>query len=62
MLDILAPNKSISERLPVIMWIHGGGCTLLDAQAYSRDAIVNASIESVVYASLRYRLGLDGTR
>ncbi len=47
-----------SERLPVMVWIHGGGNTVGAASQY--DPSVLASTRDVVVVTVQYRLGVFG--
>ena len=58
--DVLVPNTPQSERLPVIVQIHGGGYTFGNAQSYPGDAITHASKGGIIYVSIQYRLGIFG--
>lgn len=51
-----------SNRLPVVVQIHGGGYTEGYANSYPGDALVHASSssEGIVYVSIQYRLGIFG--
>jgi para-nitrobenzyl esterase len=58
-LNVWTPAKSASEKIPVIVWIHGGGYTggstsipLYDGSGYAK--------KGVVLVSLAYRLGPYG--
>jgi para-nitrobenzyl esterase len=58
-LNVWTPAKSVGEKLPVIVWIHGGGFVggstsigLYDGSGYAR--------KGVVFVSLAYRLGPYG--
>ena len=46
------------ERLPVMVWIHGGGNTIGDARLY--EASVLAERERLIVVTLHYRLGVFG--
>ena len=50
------PNGS--ERLPVMVWIHGGANLLGQADGYDGSALVNR--HDVLFVSLNYRLGVFG--
>ena len=56
-LNILTPAKSASERLPVLVWIHGGG--FITGDANSNNGISFAR-KGIVYVSLSYRTGALG--
>lgn len=47
-----------ADRLPVMLWIHGGGNTIGDALIY--DASKLAISEQVVVVTVHYRMGLFG--
>ncbi|KAL5339716.1 Alpha/Beta hydrolase protein [Aspergillus crustosus] len=54
-----------ADRLPVVVWIHGGGHALGSASdvLYEPDGLVTQSVADgrpVVYAAINYRLGLFG--
>jgi para-nitrobenzyl esterase len=58
-LDVFTPDPGPDARLPVLVWIHGGGftagspaCPWYDGAAFCRDG--------VVAVNLSYRLGFDG--
>ncbi|MEJ0098679.1 MAG: carboxylesterase family protein [Pseudomonadota bacterium] len=58
-LNVWTPAKSATDKLPVIVWIHGGGYTggstsipLYDGSGYAK--------KGVVFVSLAYRLGPYG--
>lgn len=58
-LNIWTPAKSPDEKLPVLVWIHGGGfssgsgaCAIYDGEAIAKQGIV--------YVSINYRLGIFG--
>jgi para-nitrobenzyl esterase len=63
-LNVFAPVSSPEDvpmgdaRLPVMLWIHGGGNTLGDAHVY--DASRLAIDQSVIVVSVHYRLGVLG--
>ena len=59
-LDVLTPIQPKSDRLPVMVQIHGGGYTEGNAQSYPGDAMVNSSDSGLIYVSMQYRLGLFG--
>ncbi|RRR98710.1 carboxylesterase/lipase family protein [Glycomyces terrestris] len=58
-IDVFTPDPGPDARLPVLVWIHGGGftagspaCPWYDGDAFCRDGVVTAN--------LSYRLGFDG--
>ena len=63
-LNIFAPPATAEEvptgdaRLPVMVWIHGGGNTIGDALLY--DASLLAVQQDVVVVTIHYRLGVLG--
>ena len=58
-LNIWTPVKSASERLPVLMWIHGGGFTA-GAAAERLFGGAHLAKRGVVFVSVEYRLGAIG--
>jgi para-nitrobenzyl esterase len=57
-LNIYAPANSAGGRLPVMVWIHGGGFTSGAGSLY--DASVLAEKHGVVVVTFNYRLGALG--
>ena len=58
-LNIFAPlNIGENEKLPVMLWIHGGSNTIGTAKLY--DPSVLASTQRVIVVTLNYRLGIFG--
>ena len=63
-LNVFAPPSSTQSipsgdaRLPVMLWIHGGGNTIGDAHLY--DASRLATQQSVVVVTIHYRMGVLG--
>ncbi len=55
-----APNDvpTGDDRLPVMVWIHGGGNTVGDATAFEASLLANAG--PVVVVTIHYRLGVFG--
>ncbi|KTT18386.1 carboxylesterase/lipase family protein [Pseudacidovorax intermedius] len=58
-LNVWAPDAPPGTRLPVMVWVHGGGFVrgsaaepLYDGTAFAR--------QGVVFVSIQYRLGIDG--
>ncbi len=56
-LNIQTPAESRREKLPVLVWIHGGG--FITGDANSNDGIKFAK-QGIVYVSLSYRTGALG--
>uniref|UniRef100_A0A665VP85 Carboxylic ester hydrolase n=1 Tax=Echeneis naucrates TaxID=173247 RepID=A0A665VP85_ECHNA len=58
-LNIYTPaNRARDAKLPVMVWIHGGGFTLGSASTY--DGSVLAAYQDVVVVLIQYRLGFLG--
>ncbi|XP_077452093.1 fatty acyl-CoA hydrolase precursor, medium chain [Stigmatopora argus] len=58
-LNIYTPaNRALDAKLPVMVWIHGGGFTLGSASIYDGSAV--ASYQNVVVVGIQYRLGVLG--
>ncbi|KAI5100590.1 hypothetical protein C0J45_9576 [Silurus meridionalis] len=58
-LNIYTPAKPSEEaKLPVMVWIHGGGFTMGSASVYDGHAL--AAYQNVVVVLIQYRLGLLG--
>lgn len=55
-LNVWTPAKSSSARLPVMVWIYGGGFTIGGTSMTQYDG-VNLAKRGVVYVSVAYRLG-----
>lgn len=58
-LNVWTPAKSIKEKLPVLMWIYGGGfvsgsaaCAVYDGEALAKQGII--------FISINYRVGVFG--
>ena len=61
LLDVLVPANPISQHLPVMVQIHGGGYTEGSASSVAPgDALVNASNGALIYVQIQYRLGMWG--
>ena len=56
-LNIQTPAKSKSEKLPVLVWIHGGGFITGDANSNSGKHFAE---KGIVFVSLSYRTGALG--
>ncbi|XP_034032703.1 fatty acyl-CoA hydrolase precursor, medium chain [Thalassophryne amazonica] len=58
-LNVYTPaNKAPDAKLPVMVWIHGGGFTFGSASMYDGSAL--AAYQEVVVVLIQYRLGLLG--
>ncbi|XP_072551272.1 fatty acyl-CoA hydrolase precursor, medium chain-like [Salminus brasiliensis] len=58
-LNVYTPSqRSTSEKLPVMFWIHGGGLYMGGAIQY--DGSVLAAYENIVVVVIQYRLGILG--
>ncbi|XP_019361106.1 PREDICTED: cocaine esterase [Gavialis gangeticus] len=58
-LDVYTPASSNKKaKLPVMVWIHGGGFALGGASAYDGSALT--AYENVVVVIIQYRLGILG--
>ncbi|KAL6085358.1 hypothetical protein STEG23_000019, partial [Scotinomys teguina] len=58
-LNIYTPaDLTRSSRLPVMVWIHGGGLTVGGASTF--DGLVLSAHENVVLVAIQYRLGIWG--
>uniref|UniRef100_A0A3P9CQ03 Carboxylesterase type B domain-containing protein n=1 Tax=Maylandia zebra TaxID=106582 RepID=A0A3P9CQ03_9CICH len=58
-LNIYTPAKRANNaKLPVMVWIHGGGFTLGSASTYDGSPL--AAYQDVVVVLIQYRLGLLG--
>lgn len=49
-----------TKKLPVIVWIHGGGYILGSAAVYDGGSLVHASNNGIVVVTIQYRLGVFG--
>jgi para-nitrobenzyl esterase len=58
-LNVWTPAKSANERLPVMVWIYGGGFQAGSASEPRQDG-ENLAKKGVVVVSLTYRLGVFG--
>ena len=58
-LNVWTPARSASEKLPVMVWIHGGGFVIGASSQSAYDGEPLAA-EGVVVVSINYRLGIFG--
>ncbi|CAE6401047.1 unnamed protein product [Rhizoctonia solani] len=60
-LNVFAPPLSTrKKKLPVLVWIHGGGYFAGYAASYDPTAMIQASNNSFVAVIIQYRLGMFG--
>ncbi|KXH42585.1 acetylcholinesterase [Colletotrichum simmondsii] len=57
LLDVLTPISPVSESLPVMVQIHGGGYTGGNSTSSPGDSMVYHSNGSMIYVAIQYRLG-----
>ena len=57
-LDIFSPSKNFQKKLPVMVWIHGGGNTSGLKDIYNFDKLVKK--HDVIVVRINYRLGPFG--
>lgn len=58
-LNVWTPAKSASDRLPVMLWIHGGGFQAGASSEPRQDGEVLAT-KGVIIVSINYRMGIFG--
>lgn len=58
-LNVWAPDAPADARLPVMVWVHGGGFVRGSASEPLYDGAAFAR-QGVVFVSIQYRLGVDG--
>ena len=58
-LNVYAPPTNASKRLPVLIWIHGGGYGLGDGMQ-DLSTIITANGNTFVGVAIQYRLGAFG--
>ena len=56
-LNIITPAKTVKDKLPVLVWIHGGG--FITGSANQNDG-TNFAKQGIVFASIEYRTGALG--
>ncbi|KAJ7909694.1 Alpha/Beta hydrolase protein [Mycena leptocephala] len=62
-LNVYYPSDSAGtpvEKLPVLVWIHGGGYLAGQASAYNGEDVINQSNRGLVVVLIQYRLGVFG--
>lgn len=57
-LNVYTPAKAIKSKLPVLVWVHGGGMT--GGSGKSQNGHAFADQDSVVTVTINYRLGVFG--
>ncbi|XP_068938553.1 liver carboxylesterase 1-like isoform X1 [Petaurus breviceps papuanus] len=58
-LNIYSPSDlAMKTKLPVMVWIHGGGLFMGEASTY--DGLALSALENVVVVTIQYRLGILG--
>lgn len=57
-LNVFTPEIGASSKLPVLVWIHGGGN--MDGSSTDYDASRLAAVGKTVVVTINYRLGLLG--
>jgi len=58
-LNVFAPPPT-KKRLPVLVWVHGGGYFAGYAASYDPTAMIQASNNSFIAVIIQYRLGMFG--
>lgn len=58
-LNVWTPAKKVSEKLPVMVWIHGGGLTTGSGMVPLYDGTEMAR-KGIVFLTINYRLGVFG--
>jgi para-nitrobenzyl esterase len=58
-LNVWTPTKNTTEKLPVIVWIHGGGFVVGSGSCPIYDGVAMAK-KKVVFITINYRLGVFG--
>ncbi|KAF4596849.1 hypothetical protein EYR40_007461 [Pleurotus pulmonarius] len=61
-LSVFAPRKlpPKGKKLPVIVWIHGGGYIVSSAATFDGTNLVRESNDGVIVVTIQYRLGIFG--
>ncbi|KAM6252906.1 fatty acyl-CoA hydrolase precursor, medium chain-like isoform 2-T2 [Porphyrio hochstetteri] len=57
-LNVYSPVSTEKQKLPVFVWIHGGGLVFGAASSYDGSAL--AAFDNVVVVTIQYRLGIVG--
>ncbi|KAJ7229551.1 alpha beta-hydrolase [Mycena haematopus] len=62
-LNVFYPSDAAGtpvEKLPVVVWIHGGGYVSGEASVFDGEDLINQSNRGLVVVTIQYRLGLFG--
>ncbi|KAJ8496645.1 hypothetical protein ONZ45_g12370 [Pleurotus djamor] len=60
-LNVFMPGASVPKRkLPVLVWIHGGGYIFWNATMFNGEDLVQKSNGNLLIVSIQYRLGVLG--
>nr|GAT59513.1 predicted protein [Mycena chlorophos] len=59
-LSVYSPDGAKGRKLPVVVWIHGGGYNAGRASLYDGDDLIKQSNHGLVVVTIQYRLGLFG--
>lgn len=57
-LNVYTPSQRSNSKLPVLVWIHGGGLVIGGASMYDGSPL--AAYENIVVVVIQYRLGILG--
>ena len=60
LLDVLVPEAPVSDYVPVLVQIHGGGYDQGNSQSSPGYMLVNQSMGNLIYVSIQYRLATFG--
>jgi len=60
LLDILVPQNPVSDYVPVLVQIHGGGYDQGNSESNPGYLMVNQSEGNLIYVSIQYRLDAFG--
>jgi len=60
LLDVLVPQQPVSDCLPVLVNVHGGGYDQGNSQSNPGYSLVNQSMGNLIYVSIQYRLDAFG--
>jgi len=60
LLDVLVPQNPVSDYIPVLVQIHGGGYDQGNSESSPGYLLVNQSEGNLIYVSIQYRLDAFG--